>query len=244
MEWYYTDNGTQAGPVDDAGLQTLVVSGKINAETLVWREGMQSWMAYGSLTAPGAADAHALAMRCSECGNAFPADELIQIGAGSVCANCKPIAVQKLKEGVTLSGEHRYGGFWVRFRAKFIDGIILGVAIALVNWGTSAMFTHDVSDSRATMLLALGNMGIGFCIRGLYNTLFVGAYSATPGKMALGLKIIRPGGEHLTYARAAGRFMGELVSSLTMCIGYIMAGFDEEKRALHDRICDTRVVYK
>ena len=29
-----------------------------------------------------------------------------------------------------------------------------------------------------------------------------------------------------------------------LCIGYLMLAFDEEKRSLHDRICDTRVVYK
>jgi hypothetical protein len=33
-----------------------------------------------------------------------------------------------------------------------------------------------------------------------------------------------------------------LLSSLTLAIGYIMAAFDDEKRSLHDRICDTRVI--
>jgi uncharacterized RDD family membrane protein YckC len=28
-----------------------------------------------------------------------------------------------------------------------------------------------------------------------------------------------------------------------MGIGYIIAGFDEQKRALHDRICETRVIH-
>jgi uncharacterized RDD family membrane protein YckC len=35
-----------------------------------------------------------------------------------------------------------------------------------------------------------------------------------------------------------------IVSGIILLIGYIMAGFDEEKRALHDRVCDTRVIYK
>jgi hypothetical protein len=29
-----------------------------------------------------------------------------------------------------------------------------------------------------------------------------------------------------------------------MLVTSIMAGVDEEKRALHDRVCDTRVIYK
>jgi hypothetical protein len=34
------------------------------------------------------------------------------------------------------------------------------------------------------------------------------------------------------------------LSGLTCYIGYIIAGFDEQKRTLHDHVCSTRVVYK
>jgi uncharacterized RDD family membrane protein YckC len=60
--------------------------------------------------------------------------------------------------------------------------------------------------------------------------------------MACGLKVVRPDGEKISYARACGRFFAEFVSSLTLAIGYIIAAFDGEKRSLHDRICDTRVI--
>jgi uncharacterized RDD family membrane protein YckC len=77
-----------------------------------------------------------------------------------------------------------------------------------------------------------------------YTTYFLGAHSATPGKMACGLRVVRPDGERISYARACGRFFAEILSSITLGIGYIIAAFDDEKRALHDRICDTRVVRK
>ena len=35
-----------------------------------------------------------------------------------------------------------------------------------------------------------------------------------------------------------------IVSGIILLIGYIMVGFDNEKRALHDRVCGTRVIYK
>jgi uncharacterized RDD family membrane protein YckC len=60
--------------------------------------------------------------------------------------------------------------------------------------------------------------------------------------MALGLKVVRPGGGPITPGRAAGRYFSKMVSSMTLMIGYIIAGFDSEKRALHDMICDTRVI--
>jgi len=40
MNWYYASGGQQLGPVDEAKLQELLHTGVINAETLVWREGL------------------------------------------------------------------------------------------------------------------------------------------------------------------------------------------------------------
>ena len=76
------------------------------------------------------------------------------------------------------------------------------------------------------------------------TTFFLWKYQATPGKMALGLKVITADGSRLSYLRCVGRFFGEIVSGLILNIGYIIAAFDSEKRALHDHMCATRVVKK
>ena len=46
------------------------------------------------------------------------------------------------------------------------------------------------------------------------------------------------------YLRAFGRFWAEMLSGLVCAIGYIIAAFDDEKRSMHDHICDTRVIFK
>jgi uncharacterized RDD family membrane protein YckC len=60
--------------------------------------------------------------------------------------------------------------------------------------------------------------------------------------MAVGVKVFRTDGSKLSVMRIVGRMFAKGISGLILCIGYIMAGVDEEKRALHDRMCDTRVV--
>jgi len=75
-----------------------------------------------------------------------------------------------------------------------------------------------------------------------YEGVFVSRFGATPGKMALDLKVIRPDGGPLSLGRAVGRYFAKIVSGIILAIGYIMAGFDSQKRALHDMICDTRVI--
>ena len=62
--------------------------------------------------------------------------------------------------------------------------------------------------------------------------------------MACQIKVVSDEGEPITYMRALGRHFAEMLSALILMIGYIMAAFDDEKRALHDRICSTRVIRK
>jgi len=175
------------------------------------------------------------AKSCSECGMVYFDDELIQFGDALVCGKCKPLFVQKMREGVTLAGEMVYAGFWIRLGAKFIDGIILSVIGFALGFAGALITSHVVVNA-----ILQNTFSFGFSVA--YATYFLGKYRATPGKMACGLKVVRPDGEQINYARACGRAFAEFLSSIILCIGYIIAAFDEEKRALHDRICDTRVI--
>jgi uncharacterized RDD family membrane protein YckC len=173
-------------------------------------------------------------------------DELIQIGDALVCGKCKPLFVQKLREGVTVAGEMVYAGFWIRVGAKFIDGIILwavGFVVSLLG-GLFFVGSPPPQGQFPTRFLAGGILitVISSAIQLAYPIYFLGKYGATLGKMACGLKVVRPDGERISYARACGRVFAEFLSSMILCIGYIMVALDEEKRALHDRICDTRVI--
>jgi uncharacterized protein DUF4339 len=97
MNWYYVENSRQAGPVDDAQFEALVREGRITPATLVWREGLANWAPYSQATAP----AGTAVTFCAECGQAFATGDLIQIEGRSICANCKPVVMQRLKEGAS-----------------------------------------------------------------------------------------------------------------------------------------------
>jgi uncharacterized RDD family membrane protein YckC len=90
----------------------------------------------------------------------------------------------------------------------------------------------------ATAILQL----LQIIIAASYTTYFLGKHGATPGKMAMKLRVIHESGSDISYWRALGRHFAEMLSGLILGIGYIMAAFDDEKRTLHDRICSTRVI--
>ncbi len=178
---------------------------------------------------------------CVECGKIFSENDVIRYGNAAVCANCKPIFVQRLKEGVSQPGGMDYAGFWIRFGAKFLDGIILMVVNSTVNFLLFRTAAGSASANAALGTLVLST-GINMLFAVSYNTFFIGNYGATPGKMAAKIRIVRPDGSKVGYGRACARYFAEIVSGLTLSIGYLIAAFDEEKRSLHDRICDTRVI--
>jgi uncharacterized RDD family membrane protein YckC len=190
---------------------------------------------------------------CAECKNMFPSTYLAKFGERYICARCKNIYVQKMRGGISPSGVFRYAGFWIRVGAYIIDAIILGIA----NFILQAVYTSvtnlpDISDAlvknpqmfRQFILSFMILFLIQFAIGAGYPTFFVGKYGATPGKMICGLKVIRPDGSRVSYVRAFARYFAQILSSIILCIGFLMIAFDDECRALHDRICDTRVIRK
>ncbi|GAB6908291.1 RDD domain containing protein [Desulfosarcina cetonica] len=276
MAWYYKEGDNEAGPVDKVRLQALYKEKKIDADTLVRDENQTQWkplkewfgkkpkaatppeppsrpappaQAHQPNDNPQPGNGPAIAV-CSQCGRSFPQDQVVRFEGKSICAACKPLFVQKLKEGVDLPTNLRYAGFWIRAAAKIIDGIILMVAQwALLIPLNMAFFSSMTMDpDNPDMAAFFGMMGlqmaVGILIPASYGTFFIGRFAATPGKMACRLKITAPNGDFISYLRAFGRFWAELVSSMLLGIGYLMVAFDGEKRALHDRICATRVIYK
>jgi len=248
MSWYYAENNERRGPFEEADFQSLVNAGTIKPETLVWREGFAAWVPYSSAasavspasTNPGgvAGAPGSSAVACGQCGRLFPADETVMYEGRHVCAECKPLFFQKIKEGaLVVSGPREYAGFWIRVGAKVIDGIILQAGGFVVGLIIGFLF-------RGNDAVAIMGFIAGLLLNAAYVIYFTGNFGATPGKMACKLQIIRADGSPLTFGTATGRYFGEMLSGLTLGIGYIMVAFDEEKRALHDRVCDTRVVRK
>jgi uncharacterized RDD family membrane protein YckC len=84
----------------------------------------------------------------------------------------------------------------------------------------------------------------GILVRLAYQTLTVGRWGRTVGKMAAGVRVTRLDGAPVGYARALGRASACYLSALLLDLGYVFAAFEPQKRALHDYLADTRVVFE
>ncbi|MBS1951529.1 MAG: RDD family protein [Bacteroidetes bacterium] len=154
-----------------------------------------------------------------------------------------------------------YAGFWLRFVAVIIDGILIAIVRSLLVLPILGVMgiglAHDVqhldTEDPSSVLPIVGtiiafagiSMLISTVIWVLYYTLMESSkYQATVGKLALGLIVTDESGNKLDFAKALIRNLCKIISSMIMCIGYIMAGFTEKKQGLHDIIAKTLVVKK
>lgn len=262
MSWYYSTDGQQRGPVSEPDFQALVQSGVITPDTLVWQEGLPSWISYREAAAPpltlskaplasagaassGGSDSIGLQTAevvCVECHGSFPQNAVAFFGPNAVCGNCKPAFFQKMREGVAPSYDRKYGGFWIRVLAKILDTLFIQIGSLIIGFIVGFIVPLVAPGNAAAVSIAA--MALSLIIWLWYITYTVAKYGATPGKMIIGYKIVRTDGSKLTYLRAFARIWAEMLSAIILYIGYMMAGWDKEKRALHDIICDTRVVKK
>jgi uncharacterized RDD family membrane protein YckC len=135
-----------------------------------------------------------------------------------------------------------YAGFWIRVAAYLIDGVVLYAVmfILMIPFGISLTdpSTFDTS-SMAILYVLIFVLWIGYFI-GMESS----SKQATLGKMAVGIKVGKENGERISVGTAAARFFSKILSGLILYIGYMMAGWDKKKQALHDKIAGTYVFYK
>ena len=117
-------------------------------------------------------------------------------------------------------------GFWIRFGAALIDGIILAIVGQVIAFALS-----DV----ATLL--------GFVIQAAYFTYFHASTGQTLGNKAVGIKIIdQTTGATIDYVRAFTRWVVSIISGIPLALGYLWMLWDPAKQTWHDKAARTVVV--
>lgn len=295
MDWYYAVGGERFGPFDQATFDQLVAQGRVTGVTLVWREGLDDWIQYQLLA--GSSDDQTGAIppvmgQCSQCSRRTVRDDMVQYQGHWICAECKNTFFQRVREGGVVmaqtSGRQylRFAGFWIRFGAYILDGLILFVANMAIGMIVGVVQSSSRFDYEVVMWTQLVVSLIQLGIFLTYTTWFLGKFGATPGKMACGLKVRLSNGRPISYARAFGRAWSLILSLVISYIAlavvvfiaafgiagvagprpssgsiglvvilsiigglfslfpFYMAGMTKQKCALHDFICNTRVIHE
>jgi len=211
-------DGAEYGPATLEELRGWIRDGRVAGMTQVWRSDLAGW-------SPAA--------RYAELGG-----ELARLHAAAAVA-AAPC------------------GFFARLGAYIIDAVILAALFHLV-WSRTAGSQHwplpllpaAWTDATVRQFVLDGQawanhaMPFYYPIYFVYDVLMNGRFGATVGKMAIGARIVLLDGAPIGYGRAALRWMTARVSDLFCFAGYLLIVLRRDKRALHDLLAGTRVIYK
>lgn len=136
------------------------------------------------------------------------------------------------EDAAPLSDAPLYAGFWRRLTAALLDGAILALLVTLVIGMLSSVTSGRTVTLGVALLLALVYF-IGF---------HLAARQATPGKLALGIKLAAPGGGRANFERVTLRALAACVSAAALMLGFTMMALNGKRRALHDFVARTVVV--
>lgn len=212
-----------------AQLKELITKGQVTAKTLVCVVGATEWAEAGSvpfLSAIFAERAPPLPPMAPPVLSSPTAEVRIAQNNGQFGGYPQPVN----------AGNVRYAGFWIRTGAYLLDALFMFLVSII-----PMVVIMGISGDANSPLVNLVSFIIAIC----YFVIPVsGPKQATWGKQMLGLKIIRVDGAPVGGGLAFGRYLSYFISTLTLGIGFLMVGWTNQKKGLHDMICGTRVIYK
>ncbi|MCM2352688.1 MAG: RDD family protein [Pseudobdellovibrio sp.] len=116
-----------------------------------------------------------------------------------------------------------YSGFWRRFVASFLDGLIMLIPAWILG----------------LLLPYVGGIILGLVYKPVFEA---SALKGTPGKAMMGMVVLSESGERLTLKQAYIRYFCSILSGLVLCIGYLMNLFTAKRQTLHDMIAESVVI--
>ena len=137
--------------------------------------------------------------------------------------------------------DYEYAGFWIRVWAALIDTLLF-IAVTTPILGMLYGWNHDF-DSRFDGGFRPTEFIVSWALPAVAVMLFWRYRSATPGKMAIGARILDARtGETPVLWRLVVRYLGYFVSAIPFCLGLIWVAFDRRKQGWHDKLAGTVVV--
>jgi uncharacterized RDD family membrane protein YckC len=160
--------------------------------------------------------------------------------------------------GLPAAGRYELAGWWSRVGAALIDGLIIGAGALVILALFGSVFSIGFFDSNETGVASLiVGMMLSFLAISIVALLYAPLMMArtngkTLGRMALGIRVVRAKGQPMTFGWAMLRevvvkalvfgILSSITAGLASLLDILWPLWDDENRALHDFVVDTRVV--
>lgn len=128
-------------------------------------------------------------------------------------------------------------GFGSRFAGFLIDLVLFaGIGFAV------GIFVAASASSETEATQSLDAINVVLTLAALLANWIFNSVGWSPGKLAMGLRIVTADGNAPGALRGLGRTLGAIVSSIPLYLGYLWAAWDGETQTWHDKMAGTYVV--
>lgn len=135
--------------------------------------------------------------------------------------------------------EYEYAGFWLRTGACLVDSLFFSLIllpVTIMFYGTDYFRGGSVFRGPADVI-------INWIVPAVLTVVLWRRLQATPGKMALRLRILdAESGLPASTGQYIGRYLGYVVSTIPVGLGFLWVAFDRRKQGWHDKLAGTVVV--
>ena len=183
-------------------------------------------------------------MYCTSCGwkNDDQARFCQRCGAALLAASQEP----SFQQSIAIAAGVQYAGFWRRFGAALIDGILINIIYIAIYYICVLIGLSVAEDDDWGWTVGFW---VGWILAIVLSWIYYAAMEssskqATLGKMSLGIVVTDLEGRRISFGKATRRYFGKVISAVILYIGFIMIGFTEKKQGLHDMIAQCLVVVK
>lgn len=233
QSWYVHSGDKALGPYTGQDIKGMIGSGKVIGTTNIALAGGSEWRQAGSIP--------------------FFASLFAERSPPPLPNSVPKVRVQQdfAPQGQAPQGYpayavdgHRFAGFWIRTGAHLIDSVCVTAWMIAVAFATGLLMSPLSGGAVSPEAIGVWAGILGWSSSLAYYIVFTGGtWQATPGKRMLGIQVIRTDGQKVGYGLAFGRMLAYVISSITVYIGFFMVGWTDQKKALHDMICSTRVIH-
>jgi len=136
----------------------------------------------------------------------------------------------------------RYAGFWLRLVAAVIDAGLLLILVWLLSLAFGVNITSPVHEGTDFLNFRLFELSALFSAWLYFAVMESAVPQATVGKLFMGIYVTDMEGERLLFSRASIRYWLKYVTIFTFFIGFVMAAFNRQKQALHDKFVKSLVL--
>lgn len=144
-----------------------------------------------------------------------------------------------------MVGELEYVGFWRRSVAYSIDAVLITVVTVTLGYLIYGPDYFTLPESGEPSVRGTADALLTFVLPGVLVIAFWIRAAATPGKMAIGARIVCvQDGSPPGPGRCIGRYFAYVVSALPLGLGFLWIAFDARKQGWHDKLAGTLVVRK